>query len=382
MRKVCIVVPSRSDYGSIKSAVRAIYNDERLELQIIACGAALVERFGNAIDYIKQDGFKVDAAIDMLIEGDSPLVMAKTTGLGVIELSTALNNLRPDVVLTVGDRYETMATTISAVYMNIPLAQTMCGEISGTIDENTRHAITKMAHIHFPASKDAYDRILKMGEDPKHVHMVGCPRIDSVLKDKISLNGNLYDDYMGVGGRFNLEEPFLLVSQHPVTTEYVKARLQIEETLDAISMLKMPTIMLWPNPDAGSDAISKGIRTFRERNDTDNWLHLFTNLPPEVYSTLMDKCACLVGNSSSALREGAVIGVPAVNIGTRQTERQHGENVISVGYNHKDILEGIHRQITHGKYEPNFMYGDGNAGKRIADILATCELNINKRMTY
>jgi len=377
MRKVCVVIPSRSDYGSIKSAVKAI--NEKCELQIVACGAALVEKYGYAIEYIKRDGFNVDYAVDMLIEGDTPLVMAKTTGLGVIELSSVFNRLKPDVILTVGDRYETMATAICASYMNIPLAQTMCGEISGTVDETTRHAITKMAHIHFPASQDAYDRVLRMGEDPKHVYLVGCPRIDSVLNDKVQLD-DLFTEYKGVGGIFPLSH-FLLVSQHSVTTEYVKARLQIEETLDALNMLKMPTIMLWSNPDAGSDAIAKGIRTFREKNKSD-WLHLFTNLPPEVYSALMDKCSCLVGNSSSALREGAVIGVPAVNIGTRQNGRQHGDNVVDVPNRSEEILWAIQTQIEHGKYEPNYMYGDGHAGEKIADILSTCDLNINKRMTY
>jgi len=373
-----VVIPSRSDYGSIKSAVKEI--DKKAKLQIVACGAALIERFGNAVEYIKKDGFHVDAEIDMLVEGDTPMVMAKTTGLGIIEMSTVLNNLKPDIVLSVGDRYETMATAISASYMNIPLAQTMCGEISGTVDETTRHAITKMAHIHFPASKDAYDRVIKMGEDPKHIYLVGCPRIDSVLNDKVSLDG-LFTDYKGVGGEFSLDEPFLLVSQHSVTTEYVKARIQIEETLQAIKLLRIPTIMLWSNPDAGSDAIAKGIRTFREKNETE-WLHLFTNLPPEVYSALMDKCSCLIGNSSSALREGAVIGVPAVNIGTRQNGREHGDNVVDVGYDIVEITNAILSQVKHGKYQPNYMYGDGHAGEQIADILSTCKLDIHKRMTY
>ena len=381
MRKVCIVISSRANYGSLKSVMQAVREHDDLELQVIASGAALMERFGNVANLIKKDGFRINAAIEMVLEGDTPLTMAKTTGLGIIEIATALQGLKPDVVLVVGDRYEIMSPTIASSYMNIPLAQTMCGEISGTIDENVRHAITKLAHIHFPASKDAEQRVLKMGEDPKHVYMVGCPRIDSVLKDKVALDGNLFSNYMGVGGEFNLEQPFLLVSQHPVTTEYIKSRMQIEETLEALDTLKMPTIMLWPNPDAGSDALAKGIRTFREKNETD-WLHLFTNLPPEVYGTLMDTCACLVGNSSSALREGAVVGVPAVNIGTRQLERAHGDNVIDVDYRSEDIVTAIGVQVAHGKYKPNYMYGDGNAGKRIADILATCELNINKRMTY
>ncbi len=380
MRKICVVIPSRSDYGSVKSAVKEIDKHKDLELQIIASGAALIERFGNAVEYIKKDGFKVDAEIDMLIEGDTPKVMAQTTGLGMIQMATALDNLKPDIVLSVGDRYETMATAVTASYMNIPLAQTMCGEISGTIDESTRHAITKLAHIHFPASDDAFIRVIKMGEDFDHVFRVGCPRIDSVLRDKF-IPKDLFDKYKGVGAEFDLREPFLLVSQHPVTTEYGEARWQIEETLWALKALEMPTIMLWPNPDAGSDDIAKGIRSFRERFDL-KWLHLFTNLPPEVYAGLMDKCSCLIGNSSSALREGAVLGVPSVNIGSRQLQREHGKNVKDVPYNRVSIRNTIMKQMEWGKYKRDFRYGDGHAGKRIADILSTCSLDINKRMTY
>jgi UDP-hydrolysing UDP-N-acetyl-D-glucosamine 2-epimerase len=375
------VIPSRSDYGSIKSAVKAISEDKRLELQLIVSGAALVEKYGNTIEYIKKDGFKIDAALDILIQGDSPMVMAKTTGLATIEMATTLDRLKPDIVLSVGDRYETMATAIASAYMNIPLAQTMCGEISGTIDENTRHAITKLAHIHFPASEDARQRVIKMGEQPEHVFLVGCPRIDSALNDKCDLT-TLYSEYKGIGNEIDINKPFLLVSQHPVTTEWEQARSQIEQTLQALNGLKMPTIMLWSNPDAGSDAIAKGIRTFREHNQTNTWLHMFNNLPPEVYFALMDKCACLIGNSSSAIREGAVIGVPAVNIGTRQLNRKHGDNVIDVIHYAPMIQEAIQSQVKHGKYKANYMYGDGRAGFRIAEILATCKPNINKRMTY
>ena len=381
MRKVCVVISSRGNYGSIKSVMQAIKEHSELKLQLIISGAALLERFGNAVDYIENDGFKPDALIPISVEGGSPLTMAKTTGLGIIEMATSLQDLKPDIVLTVGDRYETMATAISASYMNIPLAQTMCGEISGTLDEHIRHAITKLAHIHFPASKNAAQRITRMGEDPKHVFMVGCPRIDLVLR-AIKDDGVDLSQFKGVGGEFGLDSPFLLVSQHPVTTEYGQARKQIEETLVALNELEMPTIMLWPNPDAGSNDIAKGIRTFREKNSTYDWLQLFINLPPEVYSVLMDKCACMIGNSSSALREGAFVGVPAVNIGTRQMERQRGKNVIGAGYDRNEIIDAVKKQLEHGKYNRNFLYGDGYAGKAIARILASCELNINKRMTY
>jgi len=385
-RKISVVVTSRANYGSIETAMKAIQqHDDALELQLIVGASTLLPRFGEAINYIKRDGFKPVAQVYMVVEGENPITMAKTTGLGLIELATWFQNLEPDVVLTVGDRYETMSTAIAASYMNIPLAQTMCGEVSGTIDESVRHAITKLANIHFPANKKCAERIIKMGEDPNNVHIVGCPRIDLVLdvmQNDSQLDIDIFKQFRGVGGTFSLDEPFLLVSQHPVTTEYEDARRQIEETLFALKKLQMPTIMLWPNIDAGSDRIAKGIRTFRERYKTGQYLHLFTSLPPKIYTRLMLKCACMVGNSSSAIREGAVVGVPAVNIGTRQMGREQGENIINVGYSKEEIIAAIKKQLEHGRYSPDYIYGDGKAGERIAEILATCELKVQKRISY
>ena len=384
-RKVCVVITSRANYGSIKTAMKAIQQHDALEFQLIVGASTLLPRFGEAINYIERDGFKPDARVYMVVEGENPITMAKTTGLGLIELATWFQNLEPDVVLTVGDRYETMSTAIAASYMNIPLAQTMCGEVSGTIDESVRHAITKLANIHFPANKKCAERIIKMGEDPDNVHVVGCPRIDLVLdvmQNDPELDIDVFKQFRGVGDTFSLDEPFLLVSQHPVTTEYEDARRQIEETLFALKELQTPAIMLWPNIDAGSDRIAKGIRTFRERYKTGQYLHLFTSLPPKIYTRLMLKCACMVGNSSSAIREGAAVGVPAVNIGTRQMGREQGENIINVGYSKEEIIEAIKKQLEHGRYSPDYMYGDGKAGERIAEILATCELKVQKRISY
>ena len=385
VRKVCVVVTSRANYGSIKSAMRAIQHHKGLELQLIVGASGLLPRFGAVIDVIKQDRFKPDAEVYMIVEGENPITMAKSTGLGLIELATSFQNLKPDIVLTVGDRFETMATAIAASYMNIPLAQTMCGEVSGTIDESVRHAITKLAHIHFPANEKSAERVIKMGEEPSRVYVVGCPRIDlvmEVLGDNPKLDIDVFEEFKGVGGSFSLEQPYLLVVQHPVTTEYHDARRQIEETLFALKELQIPTIMLWPNIDAGSDMIAKGIRTFREHQDVDHFLHLFTNLPPEIYAKLMFNCACMVGNSSSAIREGALMGVPTVNIGTRQMGREQGQNVINAGYDRKEIMNAIGRQVKNGKYPPDNIYGDGKAGGRIADILAACDLAVQKQITY
>jgi UDP-hydrolysing UDP-N-acetyl-D-glucosamine 2-epimerase len=309
--------------------------------------------------------------------------MAMSTGLGLIELPGVFERLKPDVVLTVGDRFETMATTLAAAYMNIAVAHTMGGEVSGTIDESIRHAVTKFAHIHFPASPGAMERIVKLGELPQHVHMVGCPRIDLVAEilsqPSDNLNDHLFD--LGVGERFSIEEPFVLVSQHPVTTEFGTGEAQITMTLEAVREQGLAAIVLWPNADAGSDDIARGIRKWRERK-LDDRMHFFKNLPIDVYVKLMRKAACLVGNSSSGVREGAYIGTPVVNIGTRQNMRDHGENVVNAAYDKAEISRAIQHQVAHGRYATNPLYGDGSAGRRIADILATEVVDIQKCITY
>ena len=305
MKKICVVVGSRANYSSIKSAMIAIKEHEKLELSVICGASAIIDRYGRVADHIKEDGFTVDEEVYMLVEGENPLTMAQSTGVGLLALPPVFQRLKPDVVVTVGDRYETMATTIAAAYMNIPVAHTMGGEVSGTIDESIRHAVTKFAHIHFPASKDAAERIIKLGELPEFVFNVGCPRMDlvkAIIDQKPDLNGEeLFRE--GVGAEnINLDEPFLLVSQHPVTTEYGEGEKQITATLEACKSVNLPTVVLWPNSDAGSEDISRGIRKWREFGNDQN-MHFFKNLPIDVYVRLMKKCSCLVGNSSSGIRE-------------------------------------------------------------------------------
>jgi UDP-hydrolysing UDP-N-acetyl-D-glucosamine 2-epimerase len=385
MKKVCVVIGSRANYSSIKSAMKAIDDHPELKLQVVASASALLNRYGSVVDLIREDGFLIDAEVYTLIEGENPLTMAKSTGLGLIELPTIFDKLCPDFVLTVGDRFETMATTIAAAYMNIPLVHTMGGEVTGTIDESIRHAITKFSHVHFPASKDAADRIIKLGEKPEDVHLVGCPRIDLVaelLKEEVSiheLGPSLFST--GVGEILDLNQPFILVSQHPVTTEFGEGERQILSTLKAVNKLGIQTIVLWPNSDAGSEDIARGMRKWRENSDATK-MHFFKNLPIDVYVRLMKRTVCLVGNSSSGIREGAFIGTPCVNIGSRQNMRERGNNVIEVVADAEVIYEAVKVQIEHGPYPMNPIYGDGSAGKKIADILATKTVVVQKRITY
>jgi UDP-hydrolysing UDP-N-acetyl-D-glucosamine 2-epimerase len=381
-RKVCVVVGSRANYSSIKSAMRAVKAHPALELQLIVGASALLDRYGSVVDIIRRDGFEPVATLYMLIEGETPATMAKSTGLGLIELPTILEKLVPDVVLTVGDRFETMATTLAAAYMNIPLAHTMGGEVSGNIDENIRHAVTKFANIHFPACEDARARIVRLGERPESVHLVGCPRIDivaEILREEADVTRQVFGE--GVGASFDLGKPFLLVSQHPVTAEYGEGERQVSMTLNAALATKLPAVVLWPNADAGSEDVSRGIRKFREKHPAAPF-HYLKNLPPEVYVPLMARTACLLGNSSSAIREGAFIGTPAVNIGTRQTARQRGRNVVDVDYNENAIREAISDRLAAGRLPSEPIYGDGKAGPRIAEVLAKAKLSIEKVITY
>lgn len=382
MRKVCVFIGSRANYSSIKSAMRAIHDHPDLALQVVAGASALLDRYGSVIDLIERDGFTVDGRVYMLLEGDTPAIMAKSTGIGLMELPTIFEILKPDIVLTVGDRFETMATTLAAAYMNIPIAHSMGGEVTGTIDESIRHAVTKFSHIHFPASKDAALRIQRLGERVEDIYLVGCPRMDlvaDILSGSEEIDENIFDD--GVGDVIDLSKPFILVSQHPVTTEFSAGESQISETLSAVERTGLPSIVLWPNSDAGSEGVSRGIRKWKERVSNTE-VHYFKNLPVDIYIKLMKKAACLVGNSSSGIREGAFIGTPVVNIGSRQDMRERGSNVIGADYDAGLIYKAILKQLENGPYCSDPIYGDGKAGVRIAEVLSTCSWNIQKRISY
>ena len=380
-RKICIVVNSRANYGRIKSVMIAIKKHPMLELQLLVGASALLHRFGSVVDIMRSDGFEPTAVIHSIIEGETPTTMAKSTGLGILEAASLFENIRPDIVLTVADRFETIATAIAASYMNIPVAHTQGGEVTGSIDESVRHAVTKLSHLHFPATERAYQFVLRMGEDPGTVYLTGCPAMDILARSDLSLSEDLFKKYAGVGAEINPSKPYLVVLQHPVTTEYGEGLFQINETLKAVKGIGMQVAWLWPNVDAGSDDISKGLRIYREENQKDN-LHFYKNFSVEDYARLINNAACIVGNSSSGLREGAFLGVPAVNIGTRQQGRERAENVIDVPYRADCIEDAIHKQLTHGRYKASQMFGDGSSGERIAEVLAAAKVSLQKRLSY
>lgn len=378
-RKVCVVVASRANYGRIKAVLRALRDREDVELQIVATASALLYRFGRVVEDMEADGFAPNMKVHIVLEGDSPVTMAKSTGIAILELSTVFEALQPDVVVTVADRYETLATAVAASYMNIPLAHTQGGELTGSIDESVRHAITKLANYHFVTNETCQRRVIQMGESPETVLVTGCPSIDAIAN--IDLTVSLETLWGGVGAVVDPSKPFLLVLQHPVTTESNEAADQIRQTIAALKQIALPTIWLWPNVDSGSDAISKELRMFREHDNPD-WLHFHINFSVEDYARILAACACIVGNSSSAIREGSYLGTPAVNIGSRQASRERADNVFDVPCDRDAIESAIRAQIEHGRYSANHMYGDGRAAERIASNLANISLGSTQKRFY
>lgn len=385
-KKICIVIHSRANYGSIKSLLKCINQSKKLTLQIIVGGSALLDRFGSVVDLIKKDGFKVSKYVNFLIEGNSPLIMTKSTGLAIIEISNCFAELKPDIVLTVGDRYETISTAIAATYMNIPLAHTMGGEISGTIDESVRHAVTKFSNIHFTATKISKRNVIKLGENPKNVFNVGCPRIDSVkevLNNKIDEKDlNRFINSIGVGENIDVRKPFIMIMYYPVTSEFGKGKAQVLNLLKALDKFDIQKIFFWPNSDAGYEDISRGIRIWREKNK-DKKTKFIKNLEQKYFYHFLNKTDCLIGNSSSGLREGCFIGVKNICIGTRQNGREIGKNTIMINSDFKSIFKTLKKALNEKKiFRKDYRYGNGKSGKQIVKILEKIQVNSQKKLSF
>lgn len=379
MRTVCVVLVNRANYARIQSVLRAVDAHPALRLQIVAGSSMLLERFGKAADGVAADGFRIDARVNFVVEGQTPATMAVGTGLGIVELATVFENLAPDAVLVVADRYDALSAAVAAAYMNIPLAHLQGGEITGSIDESVRHAITRLAHLHFPATERSAERLVRMGEDPETVHLAGCPSIDLAAEALRTRDGLVRAVNAGHAEPFDLDRPYLLVLQHPVTTRFEQAGAQMVETLAAVETLALPTLLLTPNVDAGGQAMAEAVADFR-RSGRLGHVRIFSHFSPENYIRLMAGAACCVGNSSSAIREGAFLGAPAVTVGDRQAGRERGANVLAVDYDRDAIVSAVREQIRRGRYPGRTLYGDGKAGRRIADILATTEFRLRKRL--
>ena len=378
------MITARPSYARVLTALEALRTHEDVELQIVVAASALLERYGNAVGVIEAAGFTIDRQVYMIVEGENLVTTAKSTGFGLAELATVFDNLKPDIVVTIADRFETMATAVAASYMNIPLAHIQGGEVTGSIDEKVRHAVTKLADLHLVASQNAAERVIRMGENPDSVIVTGCPSIDlaqAAVEAEPRDTAKILSAYGGVGADVDVSGGYVVVLQHPVTTEYEQAYGHVLETLEAVREGGYPALWFWPNVDAGSDNTSKAIRGFRERHELPN-VHFYRNLNPFDFLSVLINSDCIVGNSSAGIRECSYLGVPAVNIGNRQRGRDRGVNVMDVDYNRNAIIAAIEQIRSNPRPERDLLYGDGKAGPKIADILATASVSIEKILTY
>lgn len=379
-RKITVITGTRAEYGIFYPILKAIQKHSKLQLSLIVTGMHLSPNHNYTVREIEKDGFPIDARVDMLLQNDEGSAMAKSVGLGVLGMAQAFETIKPDIVLLLGDRGEMMAAAIAGAYMNIPLAHLHSGEVSGNIDDAVRHAITKLAHIHFPATEESAQRIRKLGEEPERIFVVGAAGLDTILKEK------LYPpEYVANELGLDLKKPVLLVVQHPVTTEVGDAETQMKATMEALVELGEQTVLVYPNSDAGSYAMIRVIKEYEHLP----FIRTFVTIPHRLYLSLMKVAHVMVGNSSGGIIEAPSFRLPVVNIGTRQKGRQRANNVIDVGHNREEIKNAIVKAL--GKefraqlatcFNP---YGEGKTGPKVAKILAEIKLEpwlLQKQITF
>lgn len=380
MKRICVYTCNRSEYSRLKSVMRAIVRHKDLELKIVVSGSHLLSRFGMTVRDIEEDGFMIDERIYTVIDGGTLETMTKSTGLAIIELSTYFSRIKPDLLLVIGDRYDLLPAVVCAALQNIPIAHIQGGERTGTIDESIRHVVTKFSHLHFPATEGSRDFIIQLGEKPENVIVSGCPAIDLLLESEVMSRATLFEKLAERTKMGSLPDPhsdYLLLVQHPVTTEHSEAYDQMMETLMAIHRLKKQTIMMAPNIDTGSDPMSAAIR--KVKNDFDSsYLYSYRHMPIDIFFNLMRHASCMIGNSSAGIRESGYFGTPVLNIGSRQKNREYGKNVMNVGCNRIEIEKGIRAQLEHGPYPVEQIYGTGRAGEMIAEKLHSMSVKSQK----
>jgi UDP-hydrolysing UDP-N-acetyl-D-glucosamine 2-epimerase len=361
--------------------MEAINNHAKLKLLVVAAGMHFSKEFGKTIDLIKKDGFKISSNINMNPEKDTAESMAISIGRGIISMTKAFIRKKPDIILVLGDRIEALAGAVVSSYLNILLGHIHGGDISQAgLDESARHAITKFAHIHFPATKQSMGRIIKMGEDPKMVFLVGAPGLDGIYKEQLLTKQKLAKKYA-----LDLSKPLAILLQHSVTTQIDQARKQIRATLDAIKGSMINTVAIYPNSDAGGRTIIKEIE--RSRN---LFVRIFKSLPRSLYLSLLNNASVLIGNSSSGIIETPSFNLPVINIGMRQGGRERSTNVIDVPHEKNAIILAIKKAL----YDKKFMkcvkrcknpYDDGHAARKIVKVLSTVKLDkkmLQKQMSY
>lgn len=381
-RTILVLTGTRAEYGLLKSAMEVIEAHRDLALSVVATGMHLSPRHGMTVEEIREDGFTVDSEVLMQVDGDSGTAMAKSLGVGTMGLADAFESLDPDIVLLLGDRDEALAGALAGAHMNIPVAHIHGGDAmqGAVIDDSIRHAITKFAHLHFPASERSAERIRKLGEEEWRITVAGAPGLDDVL-------AGAYTGPEVVRAKYNIDrdEMLALVVQHPVTTQHEQAREQMAATLDAVEATTEQTVVIYPNSDAGGEQMIVEIES-RSFGD-DVWT--FRSLPRREYLGVMAAADVMVGNSSSGIIEAPSFDLPVVDIGPRQEGRERAENTHSVAHNENEIRSAIQdcldesfREQAAASANP---YDYGGAGERIAQRLADVAFDgalLRKRLTY
>ena len=378
-RKICFPITSRAYYGRSQLLIKKLHAHPDLDLDLMLGGSILLDKFSRHIAAdIEAEGFNIAASLFNVIEGGNHVAMAKTACLTGLEFSNSLYTASPDVVVICGDRFEQLAIAMAAAYLNITIAHIEGGDVTGSIDESVRHAITKLAHLHFVTNEDAHWRVLAMGEDPAYVFNTGSLDVELAAHVRTTIT-NEQVNALGVGHDVDIEQPFLMVVQHPVTTE-ASNREHLETTLKVVSSFELPTIWFWPNPDAGTGEMADSLRHMREEHpELTSHMRFITNVPANDFVALLAHASCLVGNSSAGIKECSFLGTPVVNIGARQQGRLSAEHVTHVGYDAAEIAAGIASQLAHGRYEPSHIYFKANTSETMVDLLATTPLYTQKR---
>jgi UDP-hydrolysing UDP-N-acetyl-D-glucosamine 2-epimerase len=378
-RRVCFPITSRAYYGRSQLLIRKLHQHPSIDLRLMLGGSILLDKYSRHIaDDIEKGGFAISTSYFNVIEGGNHVAMAKTACVTALEFTNGFHSIDPDVVVICGDRFEQLAIAMAAAYLNKTIAHIEGGDVSGSIDESVRHAITKLAHVHFVTNADAYRRVLAMGEDPAYVFNTGSLDLEVAAEARGELTTTRINSY-GVGHPVDLSRPFLTVIQHPVTSE-VDNRHHLEATMRAVAAVDLPTIWFWPNPDAGTDEIAESLRHYREQHpEITGKIRFITNLPVDEFVALLRVTACLVGNSSAGIKECSFLGTPVVNIGARQQGRLHGEHVVHAPYDADAIANQIRSQVRHGAYAPSDLYYKPDASQTIVNLLAGVELYTQKR---
>ena len=392
-RVIALFTGNRAEYGLQFPILKAIDEHPDLDYQLIVSGAHLDRNFGQTLEEIKADGFRVDAEVKIDMDASSLDANVKAIGSGILAISNTLKDLSPDVVVVYADRFEGFAAMVASTQMNIPTAHIEGGDLTegGALDDSVRHAMTKLAHLHFSTNQQATNRILGMGEEVWRVQTVGFPAIDLISEGNYASKDEIID-------RFGLDlgKPIILFTQHSVTTEFELATNQIEPTLNGLKRLAADGVQIiatYPNNDAGGRAIIEKLVSIDSENHPRFQVHC--SLGRFFYHGILalardssHRVVC-VGNSSSGIKETAVFGCPTINIGSRQDGRLRGQNVLDVGYNADELTSAIHRCLGDEEFrkqcrECDNPYSLGDAGKKVADALAKVPLGqklIRKQMT-